>query len=376
MESIGVERALNVYGHSKGWRRQELRTANGFNVSGIGLDVAVRGVKLDQYRPDLIILDDVDSQEDSADTVTKKINAITTAILPSGSADCAVLFVQNKISSTGVMARLCDNTADYLHNREPAFVEPAVIGLQTTTVDRGDGLKEFRITGGSATWEGQSLAVCEQQLNEWGETAFLREAQHEVEVGEGYVFNVSAINYIDTQDVPEGLKECLAWDEAATEGAGDYTVGLHTGVDAIGRFYILDMVRGQWDTDKVQQKIELFAERVGCPSRCILHLPQDPAQAGKYQRSQQTKAFERFKPRFHRPTGSKVTRAYGFSQAMNAGNVYVVRAPWNVTFREECRLFREDEKHEHDDIVDAGADGYNELVTRGKAVIVQKGAKL
>ena len=35
------------------------------------------------------------------------------------------------------------------------------------------------------TWEGQDLAVCETQINDWGLSAFLREAQQEVEEQSG-----------------------------------------------------------------------------------------------------------------------------------------------------------------------------------------------
>jgi len=37
------------------------------------------------------------------------------------------------------------------------------------------------ITGGQATWEGQNLEVCQNNINTWGLTSFLQEAQHEVD---------------------------------------------------------------------------------------------------------------------------------------------------------------------------------------------------
>lgn len=43
MERAGLQRSLNVYGHSKGWRRNQLRAENGFNVEALGLDTAARG---------------------------------------------------------------------------------------------------------------------------------------------------------------------------------------------------------------------------------------------------------------------------------------------------------------------------------------------
>jgi len=48
-----------------------------FNVASYGLDGAARGIKIEKYRPDLIVFDDIDSQADSPLAVEKKIAAIT-----------------------------------------------------------------------------------------------------------------------------------------------------------------------------------------------------------------------------------------------------------------------------------------------------------
>src|SRR5690349_6707416 len=61
-ETLGIPRSVNAYGNSLGWSMDLLRVANGFNVLALGLDAASRGVKLDDVRPDLIVLDDVDER--------------------------------------------------------------------------------------------------------------------------------------------------------------------------------------------------------------------------------------------------------------------------------------------------------------------------
>lgn len=185
LERAGIKRALNEYGASKGWRHEEIRTSNGFNVTAFGLDSGMRGVKLDQFRPDVIIFDDIDSRHDTPDTTRKKIDVITTTVLPAGSTDCAVIIVQNRIAKDSIVSQLCDGRADFLHDRIPATVEPAVRDLQYERVIRDDGSPRYVITGGTATWEGQDLDTCEQQINDWGLGAWLREAQHEVDEVEG-----------------------------------------------------------------------------------------------------------------------------------------------------------------------------------------------
>lgn len=360
MERAGIPRLLNVYGSSKGWRRQELRTANGFNVSACGLETAMRGVKLDEYRPDLIIFDDIDSNADSTRTIEKKVNAITTAIMPAGSPDVAVLVIQNKIHEESIVNSLCENRADFLHGREAAFIEPAVTGLRYEPQADGDGVITYRIVEGAPTWAGQDLAVCENQLNEWGAKAFEREAQHNVEIGEGYVFDVSNLNYCDAHEVPDDLDECRAWDLAATEGAGDWTVGGRVGrSQSTRRIYVIHVERGQWEPNGVKQHIKECARADG--RRVKLRLPQDPAQAGKAQRVHHEEEFEEFNPVFKPVIINKVTNATGFAGEVNKGNVWFVRAPWNFAVKEVLRKFRENVADQMDDDVDALSDAYNEV---------------
>lgn len=180
LERRRIERAVNVYGHSKGWRRQELRAANGFNCAGFGLDAGARGVKLDEVRPDLIIFDDVDARHDSIQGVRKKVETITQTIIPAGSADAAVMFVQNLIHKDSIAAQLADGRADFLLDRLPVLVEPAVRGLAYERRTQEDGTQRYVVTSGEPTWDGQTLKTCQKQMNDWGRHAFLREAQHEV----------------------------------------------------------------------------------------------------------------------------------------------------------------------------------------------------
>lgn len=233
LEEVGVERAVNEYGSSKSWRRQELRAANGFNVSAYGLDAAIRGIKIDQYRPDLIIFDDVDSRHDSPATVEKKVEAITESVLPTGSKDCAVLFVQSRVHRNSIASKLADNKADFLRDREPVVIEKAVEGLRFEYVDDGDGEGHYAITAGIATWEGQNLEVCEWQINTWGPGPFKREAQHEVDEVEGALWKRKWIddNRVTEDQVPDLIRVVTGIDPA---GSSKKT-GAETGIVTMGK---------------------------------------------------------------------------------------------------------------------------------------------
>lgn len=178
---LGIGNAVSKLGHSVSWRRDQLRTENGFNVAAIGLDRAVRGIKIENFRPDLIIFDDIDDVEDSPKITAKKKRAITQNILPAGAPWCATAFVQNVILDGGLMSQLCEGKADFLLDRLPARIIPAAHDL-VVEPERVEGSLEvqFRVRSGRPTWEGQSLSIIERQINLWGWGAFEREALHRV----------------------------------------------------------------------------------------------------------------------------------------------------------------------------------------------------
>lgn len=382
LERAGVDRSINKYGNSRGWRRNQLRAANGFNVEALGLDTAARGIKLDEFRPDLIILDDVDDQNDSPKTVEKKERAIKSAIIPAGSTDCAVLFIQNKIHEIGIVSRLVDDRADYLLDREEPSVEPAAYNLEYESVDRGDGRKVWKVLSGEPTWEGQSLDVIQSQMNDWGLKTFLREAQHEVYGADGYFFDVSKIETaLALPDIRDGWSFVLSSDFASTQGGGDYTAIRLWARTPQGIYYLVKSWRGQWSSDHARkahrEAVEWSRLVVG---DFLIRFKQDPAQAGKDQAEQLEARYANLRTQVRPDTGKKADRAETLAELVNLGNVrfvsdawepdeakgrawpYAAEQPdWNYHSKEEYRKFREDEQHEFDDQVDADADAVNEL---------------
>lgn len=199
------ERDLNKFGASKGWRHNRLRTASGFTADALGLDVDVRGIRLEENRPDLLILDDVDDGEDSIETVAKKIRIITQKILPAGSPDVATLFVQNIVHYESVAARLAGLAsveADFLAGREVIGPIPALVGFK---VERIPGTVRWRITSGTPTWEGQNREVCQANIDDWGIKAFRSEAQHERTPPEGQAFPEwdASVHVVEPFDIPD-----------------------------------------------------------------------------------------------------------------------------------------------------------------------------
>ncbi len=183
MERAGVSRAVNKYNLSKGWTASKLRTANGFNVLAAGLDAALRGIKFDEFRPDIIVLDDFDSLGDSPEAADKKFRTIVQSILLAGSTDVAVLAIQNAMHQHSIMQGLLDGTRPFLRRRNKVVPVPAIEGMEWEEFKNAAGLNEVRITAGRATWAGKPLEACEAEINRTDIIGFLRECQHDVGAG-------------------------------------------------------------------------------------------------------------------------------------------------------------------------------------------------
>lgn len=146
-----------------------------------------------------------------------------------------------------------------------------------------------------------------------------------------------------------------AWDLAAST-KGDYTVGAKLGKDGAGLFYILDIVRGQWEPDERNRVMMQTAALDGRQTR--IRLAQDPGQAGIDQIKALTRMLAGYSVKAERVSGSKTVRADGFASQVNAGNVKLIRSDWNRDLIEEFRVF---DHGKHDDQIDAASDAFNEL---------------
>lgn len=231
-----AQRDVSKYGHSKGWRRSRLRTASGLTIDAIGLDTARRGAKVRENRPDVMIFDDIDAKHDTARTTDKKIEIITTSLLPAGSNDLAVMMVQNLIHPDSIFSRLANKTAGFLFDAHISGPHPAVTGLAYE--EKPDG--GYTIIGGEPTWDGQDLVTCEAQINEWGLTAFLQEAQHEVQAKLGGIWDHIVFRQVRREDVPDLLAGGVWVDPAvtSTDKSDSHAISA-SGIDSKGTIYRL-----------------------------------------------------------------------------------------------------------------------------------------
>lgn len=259
-----AERQVGKYGNARGWRRQRLRTASGYTIDALGLDRASRGARVEEYRPDLLIFDDIDDKLDTAATTRRKIDIITTSLMPAGSGDAAILMIQNLIKPDGVFAQLADGRAEFAHDRILSGPYPAIDGFAYE--ERGG---EYVITGGTPTWEGQNLEICQNQIRTWGISAFLSESQHDVDTPPGGMFDHLVYKHCTWDEVPDLVRVAVWVDPAVTETDNSDAMGIQAdGLAANGTIYRLrswEQITSPEDAMRraILMAIELRASSVG-----------------------------------------------------------------------------------------------------------------
>jgi hypothetical protein len=228
-----ASRAIGKFGNPKGWRRNRLRTRNGFTLDAIGLDTAARGAKIEDARPGMMVIDDIDEQGDTVRITNKKIKTLTGSLLPAGSSDLAVLAVQNLVTLNGVFSRLAnvaEYRADFLVDRILSGPHPAIEDPEYEE----DAAKPGRviIVGGRPTWLGQDIPTCQSMIDTFGFTSFNSECQHEVEPPPGGAYDHLTFEECEPADVPVLLKISVAVDPAITNTDQSDSNGIQ--IDGLG----------------------------------------------------------------------------------------------------------------------------------------------
>lgn len=153
-------------------------------------------------------------------------------------------------------------------------------------------------------------------------------------------------------DYPRDIRMVRYWDLAATEqkkGADpDWTVGLKLGQTSEGLYYVIDVRRMRGTPREVEALVKQTAQIDG--PEVAIDMEQEPGASGKntvdyYRR----KVLSGYAFRSVRPTGSKRVRAGPVSSQAEAGNVILVKGPWNREFLDELEMF---DQGAHDDQVD------------------------
>ena len=159
--------------------------------------------------------------------------------------------------------------------------------------------------------------------------------------------------------IPAGTRFARGWDLAATQGAGDWTVGAKVGVMPDGRFVVADIVRGRESQLGVERMIKSAAQADGVAVQ--ISIPQDPGAAGKNWVASMIRMLAGYRVRSTVEAGDKVTRSKILRSQAEAGNVLVLRGRWNAEFFSELEMFP---VGKHDDQIDAVVRAFSEIARR------------
>lgn len=169
---------IGKHGNQFGWRQDFLITSGGWAIRPIGLDVGVRGGRVGDLRPTLIIFDDVDDHSDSPLVVQNKLETIARSIIPAGTANTVYLGAQNLIHRGGVLNQILSRKTSVLSRRIVSGPYPAFNDLVIETQQTDKGPRNV-IVSGTPTWPDMDLAACQKFLDDSGRESFLAEYQHD-----------------------------------------------------------------------------------------------------------------------------------------------------------------------------------------------------
>lgn len=305
-------------------------------------------------RGDRVLWDDPHSVEDAhSEAELEGANRIFRETLPTrlnNPASSAIVIVMQRLSVKDVSGVITSEDMGYEHLCLPMEYEGP---RKVTSIGFVDPRKEVGELLFPARFPRE---VVERDKKIMGPYAVAGQFQQRPSPAQGGEFQPDMLQIVDV--IPAGpVRWCRGWDLAATEGAGDYTVGAKVGALADGRFIVAAVVREQFGTTKRDQLIKATASADAWAVK--QSLPQDPGQAGKGQASAFVSMLAGHDVHTSLESGDKVVRARPLASQVNAGNVLLLRGAWNEAFKEELRLFP---NGLHDDQVDASARGFNSLI--------------
>jgi predicted phage terminase large subunit-like protein len=205
----------------------------------------------------------------------------------------------------------------------------------------------------------------ERQKQKLGEFGFACQYdQSPIPRGLGF-FKTDSIRCMNSPPPEAFVQRCRFWDKAASVGKGDYTAGVLMGRTQDGYFWVLDVIRGRWNSADRETVIRETAERDG--EEVLVGLEAERGSGGVDSRNFTIRNLAGFKVKVIPISGTKESRADTFSTQVNAGNVFCQAAKWNREYLEELQYFP---FGTYDDQVDASSGAFKLVLEYKPAQIV------
>lgn len=152
---------------------------------------------------------------------------------------------------------------------------------------------------------------------------------------EGSLFKRQWFEIVSTP--PAALTRVRYWDKAGTRDGGARTAGVLMGRDRRGVYYVLDVIVGQWSPLEREQVMVQTAKLDGID--VAVWTEQEGGSGGKESAEATVRNLAGFDVHTETVSGSKEIRARPFAAQCEAGNVRLVRGPWNEAYIEELLSF-------------------------------------
>lgn len=328
--------------------------------TGFRLSVGVGGLVMGFHGHFLIIDDPINPEEACSEAELKATNRWMRTTLPSRKVD-------KEVSLTILVQQR-------LHDGDPSG--------EMLARSNGKGIRHICLPGELTTRENQgvkpaelseryqdrlldpvrlSRPVLEKMFEELGSYAYAAQIlQDPVPLGGG-MFDVDKIHIM--AEAPSMVREVRSWDKAGTADGGAYSVGVRIGVDALNRFWITDIRRGQWSSTVRENRILMTAEDDGSEIPIIIEV--EGGSGGKESGENTIRNLAGFRVGAFHPTGDKEQRAWPLSVQVGAGNLYLLKRDWNKVLIEELRYFP---NSRFKDQTDAAAQGFNHIARKKRKI--------
>lgn len=175
---------------------------------------------------------------------------------------------------------------------------------------------------------------------------------------EGGMFKRHWFQIMETLVPSQVQKWVRYWDKAATEGGGDWTVGVKMAKLVDGAYVITDVQRDQLSSSGVRQQVKQTSDLDG--HEVPVAMEQEPGSAGKDVAEEFKRLLTGVAFHCEPVTGSKALRAEGLAAQAEAGNVLLLKGDWNADFLEEVAAFNP-AADGVDDQVDAASGAFGRL---------------
>lgn len=340
----------------------ELNDGYCFRILVRGAEQRVRGLKWEQLRPDLVVCDDLESDEQvlNKDRREKFRKWFYGALLPCLSRQGIVRVVGTILHLDSLLNRLMPEDSDKYSIIEPLKTYSRNKKATWTSVRYRAHNEDFSAVLWPTRWSAESLfkerqRYLDQGIPEVYSQEFLNypidEATSYFKREDFYEIPKFELNAIERNE--KNLIYYAAVDFAiSTKERSDYTVIAIAGMTDAGIMYIVDIRKGRWDALQIVD--EMFAvQKKYQPQLFVTERGAIEKAVGAVLRSEMNKRNVYMNLYPMTPTKDKQTRARSFQARLRAGGVkFDKSAVWYAEYEDEMVRFP---KGRHDDQVDASS---------------------